>query len=353
MQLYCPSCQANYAAASRCPRCGDRLVTPAESFSALAAKVPPPPDIVRTTVGGRIIIGCALALGLYLGLREWGLTAVPSGEWWDGVVGLGVTVVLRAAGAALGGLMAGSGRSPGTATGAAVGLICGGLYMLADGLSGSDAVMFDGVVWAGLAVLAAAAGAAGGWMWPPPADIPPERGSRGSSLAALAEEDQQKGPRPTAWGRIALALVLAAGSIAGADMARTLLKKGSAGLLNMGGPAQAPLVDLQLATMGLMLAGAFAAAGTGAGLRHGVITGLLAGLGVTGMAAAGTPWADPVVEGLLWTFDLPTDGSAGGRGFLVVFGSVFTLVALAGWFGGQLLPVLAPKWMQSRLVPMS
>ena len=61
MQLYCPSCQATYAAAPRCPRCGDRLVTPAESFSALSHKSPPPPDIVRTTPAGRITIGCALA----------------------------------------------------------------------------------------------------------------------------------------------------------------------------------------------------------------------------------------------------------------------------------------------------
>jgi hypothetical protein len=353
MQLYCPSCQATYAAAPRCPRCGDRLVTPAESFSALAEKAPPPPDIVRTTTGGRIFIGCALALGLYLGLREWGLTVIPAGEWWDGIAGLSVTVVLRAAGAALGGLLAGAGRSPGTATGASVGLICGGLYMLADGVSGSDAIMFDGAVWAGLAVLSATAGAIGSRMWPPPADIPVERGSRGSSLAALAEEEQKKGPRPTAWGRIALALVLAAVAVCAADTTRTLMKKGSAGLLNMGGPAQAPLVDLQLATMGLMLAGVVAGAGTGAGLRHGVIAGLLAGLGVLGLASSGLTVADPVVEGLLWTLDMPTDGSAGGRGLLAVFGSVFGLVALAGWFGGQLLPVLAPKWMQSKLVPMS
>jgi hypothetical protein len=58
-----------------------------------------------------------------------------------------------------------------------------------------------------------------------------------------------------------------------------------------------------------------------------------------------------VVEGVLWMFDLPTDGSAGGSGTLAVAGSVFGLCVLAGWFGGQLMPVLASKAQQAKLAP--
>ena len=81
MQLYCPSCQATFAAAPRCPRCGDRLVTPTESYSALSHKAPPPPDIVRTTPAGRITMGCALALGLFIGLASGGWRSFPT---WSG-----------------------------------------------------------------------------------------------------------------------------------------------------------------------------------------------------------------------------------------------------------------------------
>jgi hypothetical protein len=352
MQLYCPSCQTTSAAAPRCPRCGDRLVTPAESFSSLSHKTPPPPDIVRTTPAGRITIGCALGLGLFLGLREWGLAAVPDSDWWSATAGITLTVILRALGAAVGGLMAGSGRSPGMTTGAAVGLTCGGIYMLADAATGSGVLVIDGVVWVALAVTAALAGAVGGRMWPPPAELPdPDPAGHGSSLATLVEEEAaKKGARPTAWGRVALALVLLVVAVVGADATRQLLKKGSAGLLEMGGPAQAPLVDLQLATMGMILAGAFAGSSTGAGLRHGVIVGLLGTLAVLGLKNLEP--VNAVTEGVLEMFGLPTDGTAGGQGTLAVAGLVFVLTALAGWFGGQLMPVLASKAQQAKLAPM-
>ncbi|HET6572692.1 MAG TPA: hypothetical protein VFG68_03745 [Fimbriiglobus sp.] len=354
MQLYCPSCQATFAAAPRCPRCGDRLVTPAESFSSLSHKVPPPPDIVRTTTAGRITIGCALALGLFIGLREWGLAVAPDPSWWNGAVGVLLTVVLRAAGAAVGGLLAGSGR-PGMTTGAAVGLICGGLYMTADAASDAGALIIDGVVWAGLAVASALAGAVGGRMWPPPAQLPdpnPTASRHGSSLASLVTEgEQKKSARPIAWGRLGLALILLVAAVIGADAARQLLKRGSAGLLEMGGPAQAPLVDVQLAAIGVVVAGAVAGASTGAGLRHGVIAGFLGALAVLGLTSANLASVQEVVEGVLWVYGLPTDGSAGGQGTLAVGGSVFALTALAGWFGSQLFPVLASKAQLTRLAP--
>lgn len=351
MQLYCPSCKATFAAAPRCPRCGDRLVTPSESFSALSHKAPPPPDLVRTTPAGRIALGSAMALGLFFGMREWGLAVFPDPQWWNGAVGIGLTVFLRAVGAAVGGLLAGSGRGTGMTTGAAVGMICGGIYMVADATTGSGALAVDGVVWAALAVVAAVAGALGPRMWPPPAELPdPEPAGRGSSLAALVEDEVlKKGARPTAWGRLGLALVMLVLAVAGADATRQLLKKGSAGLLEMGGPVQAPLVDLQLATIGVILAGAFAGATTGAGLRHGLIVGVLGALAVLGLRQLESVGA--VVEGVLWMFNLPTDGSAGGTGMLVVAGSVLVTCTAAGWFGGQLMPVLASKAQRAKLAP--
>jgi hypothetical protein len=165
----------------------------------------------------------------------------------------------------------------------------------------------------------------------------------------MQEEVQKKGARPTAWGRVGLAVAMVVLAVAGADAARQLLKKGSAGLLEMGGPVQAPLVDLQLATIGVIVAGAFAGATTGTGLRHGLIVGFVGALAVVGLASANVEPVLMVEEGVLWMFDLPTDGTAGGSGKLALGGSVFVMCVLAGWFGGQLLPVVVPPERRAKL----
>ncbi len=355
MQLYCPSCQATYSAASRCPQCGDRLVTPAEAFAAIPDHVPPPPTLLRPTAGSRIAVGCVLAIGLYLGLREWAGAAFPDDGWWASTAGVAVTVCLRALGVLVGGLLAGAGRERGVTTGSAVGLVCGGLYLIADGVTGADLLAADGVVWAGLAVLAAAVGLIGSRVWPPPVDLPDHVPvQRSSSLVRLAEEGKKaRAPRPTAWARVLLGVVLAVSGVATADTARSGLKKASAGMLNLGGPAHAPLVDLQLAALAIGLAGAVAGANTGAGLRHGLIVGLLAGGGVVGLAAAGMETVYPVTEGLLRMLGLPATDLAGGPAMIAVMLAVAGGCAAGGWFGGQLLPPLAPSWMRTKLVPVS
>jgi hypothetical protein len=121
----------------------------------------------------------------------------------------------------------------------------------------------------------------------------------------------------------------------------------------MGGPAQAPLVDLQLAAIGVIMAGAFAGACTGAGLRHGVIAGFLGALAVLGLASAGIDPISPVIDGLFWVFQVPPEESGGTQGMLTVAGAVFLACATAGWFGGQLMPPLAPSWMRTKLPQMA
>ena len=74
-------------------------------------------------------------------------------------------------------------------------------------------------------------------------------------------------------------------------------------------------------------------------------------MAVLGLASANLESVRAIEEGILRMFDLPTDGSAGGTGTLAVAGSVFVLTALAGWFGGQLIPVLATKSQLARLAP--
>lgn len=354
MQLYCPSCQAPFAATDRCPRCGDRLLTPAESFTALPHKALPPAEVIRPTTSGRIAVGCGIAIGLFIGLREIGLAAVPDLGWWLTPAGVALTIALRAVGVAAGGLLAGSGRPSGTSTGAAVGLICGGAYLLADGVPAGPVLLTDAIVWAALTFLGMLAGGTGSWLWPAPTELPDPEPSRASStLASLVSQDiVLKNARPIVWSRLALGLTLVVLTVVGADALRETLRKGSGGLLNMGGPAHAPLVDLQLATVGLILAGAVAGASTGTGLRQGVLVGALGAAAVTGLATAGVAPVLVVADGVAEVVGLPADGSAGHQGLLATACVVFVLCTVAGWFGGQLMPVLASREQLTRL-PMT
>src|SRR4051812_46631850 len=98
MQLYCPNCQAAFSSAARCPRCDGRLVTPAEAFESAAdlSGLPPPP--LQPTAVARTILGTVVALGMYVGLREWaaaGSLASAGSDPWEQGGGFVLAVVLR------------------------------------------------------------------------------------------------------------------------------------------------------------------------------------------------------------------------------------------------------------------
>jgi hypothetical protein len=348
MQLYCLTCQANYPAAPRCPQCGDRLVTPAEAQAAAAAPVVRLPALPRPTAGGRVAIGAVVALGLYLGLRDLvGATSLDAG--------LLAAIGLRLVGVVIGGLLAGAGRPAGASTGAAVGLVCALLFAAADFASGAAPGPVQAGVGVGLVVAATIAGMIGARMWPAPVDLPdPEpAATRGSSLARMAKQDKAtRAAKPTLWLRILVGAVVVVVGVAGADVLREGLRN-LIPALQIGGPAQAPTVDLQLATLVVILGGVLAGGTTGAGTRHGLLAGLLAGFGVGGLLSAGVPTLVPVAEGILILLSLPTDDPTAGGSVAAVFAVILTATTVAGWLGGQLLPPLAPKWMRSRLVPMS
>ncbi len=351
MQLYCPSCQTPSTATDRCPRCGDRLITAAEAYVPAPAAGVVAPDPIRPTAPGRVAVGCVAALGLYLALREFANTVVPEPEWWASSAGFVLGCVVRGFGALGGGLLAGAGRRQGAVTGLIVGGVFGGLLLLADAMTIGLIGPTEMGVAGGLAVLAALAGAVGGWVWPPEAELPqaPPVQRRGSSLARLAaEQRQQRRGRPTSWVRVLIGAVIVVAGVAGADPARTAMKKETGGILNTGGPAQAGLVDLQLAALAVILGSVVAGGGTGAGVRHGILAGGLAGLGV---AVLGSGWTAPVVSGL---FELMGGSPPGGTKGPMLLGMGVTLLSTAGgWFGGQIFPPVVPAHLRPRRVALS
>jgi hypothetical protein len=361
MQLYCQTCQAAFSAASHCPKCGGRLLSPQESFIYSGAPKDPPPDPVAPTFSSRVLVGVGAGLGLYFGLRELAIAcgALTAGGPWlaeGGAVELGLRLVCVLVGAVL----AGAGREPGLPAGLLTGALAAGLLAAADIMAAGGPAAVGWMTPAAVAVLAAlggAAGAVGSRVWPPDADLPQATpataSSRGSSLARLADDEAElRKPRPTAWARILAGAALAAVGLLVTEEIRHGLHRGTGGLLQTGGNHVGPQVGFQIAVCMLALGGVVAGAGTGAGFRHGLLAGVLAAVGIY-LAAANRPDAPyPAIDGYFLTFDRKAEPVVSDpRAAAEVLGLVTGLCTFGGWLGGQLfLPLAPPRMRNKRLV---
>lgn len=339
MYLFCPRCNTQHLASSRCPRCSSRLLSPVEASDLLPlpqASTPPPPP-TTPGFGGRIVVGSIVALGLHLALWEWvyaaaGAVGIADIDW-DLWLGLGLRVV----GTLTGGVLAGAGRPRSFSTGAFVGAVSGVAWLAVDAYPD---VTFDltRVVSAGvLLVLGGCTAMIGGVVWPPPVEVKPPEDSHRSSLFKLKTTDgQRREGRPIAWVRIVLAVTVAVCGVMAADLIRQGLMKMPQGTFNMTMTARS---DAIIAAFIAVIAGVVAGATTGRGWRQGAISGLAACLVVVTISAT-LPDGPPMP--VVYVMD-----SAGlespGAGVGIAGGVVFAIVTLGAWFGGQLFPVLRKK----------
>lgn len=351
MQLLCPDCQTAFAGATHCPKCGGRLISPQEAHLLRKKRKRLNPKPLEPTAAGRVAVGVLVALGGYLGLREWvaaGLkgASLAGDEWWATETASWVLLVMRAMAAAVGGLIAGAGRAGGWMTGILAGGVAGGLLLAADVAAhpaGPGPIAYLAAVAASIAGLVA--GTLGTAFWPAPIDLPKSRsGSRGSSLLRLAQEQEEarKG-RPTQWLRIVIGTSIAFSGIVAADVIRTGLTKGSAGALNMGSSFHAPIVCLELAAAVIFFGGATAGASTGAGTRHGLIAGIFTAIAIVVITVTRDPNVFPAVEGYFWVAGIPNENARDAKTLTELLLAVWAVSTLGGWFGGQLLPPLASK----------
>lgn len=346
MNLYCPTCQGAFPGTDVCPRCGIRLLTPAEAFAIAPERTGVSQEPINPTFVTRIGIGIAVAAGLYVGMHEWATAVVsPSSEWWGEASGVWFTFAMRVLAVAVGGVLAGAGRKAGVLTGLAVGAAAGGLSVLPDALQGGVDRQ-AGTLAAVLGGVGLLAGIVGARIWSLSADAFEQTSfTNGSSLAMLAqEEDRRRTVRPTSWPRILIALTLLLVGVTSTGAVRDGLRAGTAGQLKMGGTGNADQVELQIAVIFGALAGGIAGATTGAGLRHGLILGTLAG---PIFAALSMRRALPPINGFLETINLPHDMS-NPQSLVATIGFVFVGCVASAWLGGQLLPPLAPWWMRKR-----
>src|SRR5205085_900385 len=148
-----------------------------------------------------------------------------------------------------------------------------------------------------LLIAGGVAGTMGSRVWPAAPDldmpVPASKASKLSSIQ-LGVEQPKDTTRPTAWVRVLVGAAVMVAGFAVADKGRSLLQKYSQGMLKVETTGQGRFLSWQFATLAALAGAGFAAAGTGAGLRHGVLAGLLGGLGVVGLCAAQGEATPPV-----------------------------------------------------------
>jgi hypothetical protein len=355
MQLFCPTCQAAFAGLPRCPRCGALLLMPQEAaVLATAPRDNGGANLLRPSPAARVVIGTVLALGSYLGLRKvftGGLvaSAVDPAEWWLTTDGLSVVFSLQAIAVLFGAVLAGAGRTRGFPLGVAIGGLCGGLFLAAEVLEGAPPGLL--VLSAQPLVLAVGGGIAGMlgcrlWPTPPELELPVPAPSKMSSIQlgiALPPEP----PRPTSWVRILAGAAIMVAGVGLTDKVRHGAQKYSGGLLKVESQAQGRFLSWQFATLVILTGGAVAGAGTGAGLRHGILAAALGAAGVFGLTVARGEATPPITY---WLDKLHLNSGTIGDPTVVaaVAGGVLIAGLVGGWLGGALFLPLAPPDRRAR-----
>jgi hypothetical protein len=306
-------------------------------------------------MGSRLAVGTILALGLYLGCRKLVTGAVlatqhDANEWWMSFEGLLAVYTTQAVAVVFGSIIAAAGRLQGYLHGLGVGVVCGGLFLVFEVLTGAPTR--DLVVYLQppvLALLGLVAGVVGARIWSaaPVLDIPVPNPSKLSSITLLAETPKVSG-RPTLWVRVLAGAMVILMGVTFADRFRHYAQTHSGGLLRVQSLGQGEFITWQLAVFAVLLGGVAAGAGTGAGIRHGVLSGAIGGLAVLVICLKQGSALPPIEYSLvrlsLEKFPITAPGVCA-----VIAGSVFLVGMVGGWLGGALFLPLAPESMRKRL----
>jgi len=340
MYLFCAKCQTQFPATSRCPRCSSRLLAPGEAAESLSVATALPPKPLQTTMFGRIFVGSIIALGLHMALREWG-GALGMFDESLSATGYVAGFLMRVGAALVGGLFAGAGRSQGFSCGASVGLLSGLSWLVIDSypILQLDALNIGLMIT--IVSVAGCAASIGGRIWPAIVELPEIESPRRSSLMKLVVDGKKPNlSYPTRMGRVLVSSLAVLIAVIASDGMREVLKRLPAGLIHLGGPSAIPKVDFEIALFGVALASLLAGAGTGAGLRHGAIAGLISALAVGTAFAQRPPDTFPALEFLLDHLEARESTTQS----LFTIGSCVALtVTIAGWVGSQLFPPLKQK----------
>jgi len=294
----------------------------------------------------RFLIGLILAQGLYYGLRELVLAYLyavdASPHWWGTDGGWVAARSLQLTALFIGAVVAGAGHSRAVFLGLVLGICNSVIVLVAEYRLGS---LPEGAVLYGQPVAHLVAGVAGGLLgqlvWRPVHAFPALPGMAPinyTPMEVLIRRD------PLRWAHILLGAALALVGTVGAERFRMFLSQ--AGTTTGGTLIQVQFVDWQLATLALLLGGAYAGANTRSGLRHGMIAGALAAAGLIVAQFSLQVAFFPAHEFWLGQLELlPLGGQVQLAGVFFCSVTAWLTVAAGGWLGGELMPPTIQRHM--------
>ena len=330
MKMVCPRCSGTFEQRLVCPKCKVRLVLQSLRQGATVA-LPRVTELAAATPWSRILMALVLAYGAYFGLKQLCTAGLlvsegePAAEVWTSRAGPPMVLALQSIGVILGGIVVAAGQRRGAIHGFVIGTITGLLFV---GPFRSQVPSFGPFSFAIDLSFLAFAGLLSGWMgmriWKPPEDIAVQFGDRAEAFG-LAQRMRRFNPLagPVSWFRVGIGLAI---SIPPSIWALKLVfwsVNFSQGLLAI--EIQQMRMYAWMLTAAALLAGSTIA---GSAVRNSLKQGLC--LAVATLVA--------VLGHRLWVRGLPPI-----TWLLLTSGVTMAACLLGSWFGGQLLPPLAPK----------
>jgi hypothetical protein len=350
MQRFCPKCRNYFAGQMLCPNCFVQLQAstegPTSDASSYSDRLQDYFPQLQPPFWMRFLIGLILAQGLYYGLRELVLSYLyavdTSPDWWGTDGGWIAARSLQLTALFVGALVAGAGHSRAVFLGLVLGICNSVVVLVAEYRLGS---LPEGAVLYGQPVANLVAGVAGGLLgrllWRPVHAFP---ALPGMSVAPYTPFEVLVRHDPLRWAHIVLGAALALVGTVGAEKLRMFLSH--AGTTTGGTLIQVQFVDWQLATLALLAGGAYAGANTRSGLRHGMIAGALAAVGLIVAQFSLQVAFFPAHEFWLGQLELlPSGGQVQIAGIVFCSVTAWLTATVGGWLGAELMPPTVQRRM--------
>jgi hypothetical protein len=337
----CRQCNGVFDTQFLCPKCGIQLSEISELSGSVYARNPE--DIKPVGMATRFLAGLLLAQGLFYGLTLVGtgyFLFVGAENGWNSVIGRFMRPVLLLSSALLGSMLAGAGNPRAIAAGAALGLfhalaVAGVLFL---GGSRPETVM-QLVALGTVPVIGAAGARYGRMMWPPLSDVFDFNPLPTPDVKASKSKKKLKESIPIAWFRIIGGAALAIGCTVWAGKIREYIVGTSGGAFMVDSRIQVQFVTWVIASLAVVIGGIFAGASTRAGLRHGLLVGLISCLGIFVIYSQVIKEALPAEYFFAHVAGLPEEeANTPARIGLFLLTNAMLLSILGGWLGSTLLP---------------
>ena len=323
MAMVCPKCKGTYEQRIHCPTCHVHLNYQEKGRRGYQG------GPWQQTPWGRIVLGLALAQGLFYGLRQlFTAGALASGnqeKMWTTLGGLLLLQGLQLLALLIGGMMAGASQKRGIVYGAILGIWNGALCLMIYPEHSANILISS----YGQPILQMVFGALGGFLgsfiWRPLSEP-----ATAHSHKPEPEDKKKKKFRaislwvgPLFWGRVITGSAFAIGGTLWADAILEFVEDAGGSEVRISTHLQAQLLTWEITAFALLGGACLAGATTFNGLKQGLAVGILTTIVLVGFKL-GQGEATPLI-------------------FLLTAVSPIILGMLGGVFGSQLLPPLMNK----------